>query len=153
MQKPRTWALVSNGVRACILRDLDSGAGEEPLEVVTGARSTHLRDIMADRSGRSFASDHSGRRSAMEPGSDPVRHDMEEFARETFALLERHLRDGHFDRLAMLAAPRMLGVLREQMPSSIAERVVLERAANLMGLAPAEMRAVVAEAVEERRQA
>ncbi|EPX83692.1 host attachment protein [Salipiger mucosus] len=138
-----TWALVSNGVRARILRALEGGDGEEPIELVSKAESTHLRDILSDRSGRSFASDHSGRRSAMEPGSDPIRRDMQDFASDTLEMLEGHHRARDFGRLAILAEPGMLGILRQQMPAGLRPAVVLERPVNLVGLPAAELRETV----------
>lgn len=143
MKKPKTWALVTNGVRARILRGLENGVPDGPIELVSMARSTHLREIMADRSGRSFSSDRSGRRSAMEPGSDPIRRDMQDFARDTFETLEKHRREGGFERLAIFAAPKMLGILREEMPDTLRDCVFLERPLNLIHCPEAELRGTV----------
>ncbi|MDG4648451.1 host attachment protein [Roseibacterium sp. SDUM158017] len=148
MALPKTWALVTNGVRARILRGLDgSGGGEEPIELHSKAASTHLGEIMADQAGRSFASDASGRRSAMEPGSDPVQRTMQDFAREILDSLEAHRHEGRLGRLAIFAAPRMLGILRHEMPASLGETVVLERDLNIVNLPDAELRDAVTEAL------
>ena len=149
MARSRTWALVTNGVRARILRGLDDGEAEDPIELVSKSDSPHLRDILTDRPGRSFASDASGRRSAMEPGSDPILHDMETFARETCDVLEDHLRAGDMTRLAVFAAPRMLGVLRHQMPDTLKGAVFLERDLNLVNLSEADLRETVNTAIRE----
>jgi hypothetical protein len=86
MARIETWALVTNGVQARILRGLENGGAQAPIDIVSKADSTHLRDIMSDRSGRSFKSGDTGRRSGMELGSDPVRRDMQDFAQETICV-------------------------------------------------------------------
>lgn len=154
MKNPTTWALVSNGVRARILRTLDDSDREAPPELVRKTKAAHLRDHLSDRPGRSFSSDASGRRSALVPGSDPILHDMEEFARELVDLLDDAHRARAFDRLAMIAAPRMLGLLRNAMPPTLHACVVLERPANLLWLSGPELcatiRGMLLEATEER---
>lgn len=150
--KEKTWALVTNGTRARILRGLEADSPEHPLELISKAQSTHLRDLLSDKAGRSFASDASGRRSAMEPGSDPILRDMQDFGRETLATLDRHLRAGRLTRLAIFAAPKMLGILRREMPVSLGRIVVLERDLNLINLSETELREAVICALREERQ-
>ena len=152
MAQQKTWALVTNGVRARILRALEDDAGDEPIELISKASSTHLRDIMSDKAGRSFASDANGRRSAMEPGSDPILRDMEDFARETLATLDRHLRARHLTRLAIFATPKMLGILRQQMPAPLHDVVILEQDLNLINLRGADLRDAVIDALREERE-
>ena len=143
----KTWALVSDGVRARILRDLENGDSQHPIELVSKTNSTHLRDYLSDRAGRSFASGADGRRSAMEPGSDPVLRDMQDFAQETLSVLEGHFRKGHLTRLAIFSAPKMLGVLRRKMPASLTGAVILERDLNLINLPETDLREAVIHAL------
>ena len=135
-----TWALVMNGVRARILRGVESSDGEEPVELVSRAQSTHLRDIMADKAGRSYSSDSSGRRSAMEPGSDPILRDMQDFAGETAEVLELHRRAGDLSRLAVFADPKMLGILRTEFPATLWATVFLDMPMNLISRPQRELR-------------
>lgn len=143
MRGRTTWALVMNAACARILRDLEQREGAGPIELVSKAKSTHLRDIMADKAGRSFASDHSGRRSALEPSSNPIRRDMQDFARETLEFLEKHRRASDFDRLAVFAEAKMLGIVRQEMPASLREVTMREEAINLVSLSPPDLRAWV----------
>lgn len=129
-----------NGVRARVLRGIDDADGEGQIELVSRAPSTHLRDIMADKAGRSFSSDGSGRRSAMEPGGDPVLRDMQDFAGDTADMLEKHRRAGDFQRLAIFAEPRMLGILRNEFPATLWATVFLDLPMNLVGLPEGELR-------------
>lgn len=149
MPRPKTWALVTNGVRAKVLRGLETSAPEQLIEISTKSASPHLGEIMSDRAGRSFASDGHGRRSAMEPGSDPILRDMQDFAGEMLEMLEARHHAGEMTRLAIFAAPKMLGILRKQMPASLRGAVFLQRDLNLIGLSGADLREAVMKAIRE----
>lgn len=143
MRGSRTWALVMNGVRARVLRGVEDSDGEDTVELVSRATSTHLRDIMADKAGRSFSSGATGRRSAIELGSDPILRDMQDFASETADFLEKHRRGGDFARLAVFAEPRMLGILRKEFPATLWATVFLDMPLNLIALSERELRSRV----------
>lgn len=149
MLKPKTWALVSNGVRARVLRGLESSASDGPEELIFKSKSTHLQNALADRSGRSFASDGSGRRSAMDAGSDPIFRDMQDFAHEILGVLRRRFKRGEFRQLAVFASPRMIGILRADWPPDLGQVVVFERVLNLVGLSEAELRRTVRDVLKE----
>lgn len=151
MLKPKTWALVSNGVRARILRGLESSAANGPEELIFKSKSAHLQKALADRSGRSFASDGSGRRSAMEASSDPILQDMHDFAQEILGVLLGCFKRGEFRQLAVFASPRMLGILRADWPPDLGQALVFERALNLVGLPEAELRRTVRDVLTEER--
>lgn len=143
MRRSKTWALVMNGERARILRGLEDGDGEDPVELVSRARSAHLRDIMADKAGRSFSSGSTGRRSAVEMGSDPILRDMQDFASETADVLEKHRQAGDFARLAIFAESKMLGILRKECPATLWTTVFLDLPLNLIALSERDIRSRV----------
>ena len=84
----------------------------------------------------------------MEPGADPVKHDMETFARETVNALEQHHAAGDFARLAIVAEPKMLGILRKQLPPSLRDLVILEHPANLGHLSEEDLRTTLREILQ-----
>lgn len=135
----KTWALVLNGARCRILRGVSGTAVGVPAELVLRSESRNLRDIMSDKPGRSFASTGSGRRSAMEYGSDPLAEDQREFIRQIIALLESHRRAGDFDKLAIFAEHDMLGHLRQMMPQTLSDLVIREVPKNLLHLSAKEL--------------
>ena len=135
MNGSRTWALVMNGVRARILRGVADGDGEEPYEIVSRAALRHLRDVLARKADPDDPSAIDRRH--ME--GDPVVRDMQEFAAETGALLERHHRAGDFARLALFAEPRMLAILRSELPATLRRAIVLELPLNLVTLPEQEL--------------
>lgn len=129
--KDAEWVLVMNASRARVVRGLPlRGAPAEP-ELVLRAETRRLREIMADRPGRSFSSGARRRRSAMEYASDPVREDERAFVRQVVALLEAHRLAGEFNALSVVAGARMLGLLREAMPRPLAALVRRECRLNL----------------------
>lgn len=141
--------MVINGLRGHILRGMEDGFSEEAIEISSKANSTHLRDILSDKPGRGFASGDSARRSAMEPGSDTVHRDMQNFANEALDVLEAHLRDGHFNRLAIFAAPQMLGIIRDEMPLSLRKVIIFESDANLINLPEADLKEAIVGALKK----
>ncbi|WP_321500324.1 host attachment protein [Breoghania sp.] len=148
MRRQMIWALVMNSEHAHILRGLDRADTDEPIELTNQANATRQRDAQSEERGRSHASDHSGRRSAMEPGADTVLRDMQDFAQEAFRLLEEHRSAGDFDRLAIFASPKMLGVLRKALPPSLGEAVMQEEAANLVGMPVHDLRTFIRNKLE-----
>ncbi len=145
----KTWALVTNGLQSRILRGFEDGFSEDAIEIASEAESTHLKDILADKPGRGFASATGGRRSAMEPGSDPILRDMQDFAREILRTLEGHMRGGRLTRLAVFAAPKMLGILRQEMPPGLRDAVCLEKDLNLINLSDHELKETVRNTIQE----
>jgi len=134
MNKKKTWALAMNATHARIVRALERTGEGLPAELVLRSENRHLKDIMADKPGRSFTSMGGGRRSSMEYASDPIREDQREFVRQVVRVLETHRLAGDFDALAVFAAPAVLGLLRDEMPSRLAATIVEESPKNLMHL-------------------
>jgi protein required for attachment to host cells len=129
MARCKTWGLVMNGVRARILRHLENGNSEDPTEIVSKTKSTHLREFLSDKA-------ESG------PESDLIRADMHEFAQETLSVLEDHFRKGHLTRLVIFATPR-------EMPAPLKSAVILERDFCLTNLPETELRQTVVRALRE----
>ena len=96
VKRPRTWILLADGGTARIVRQL-----------------------------RSFASTGS-RRSAMEYHSDPVRDGHQAFARRLAGELSAHRRSDDFDRLVLVAEPRMLGMLRDAFDTRVKAAIIDE---------------------------
>lgn len=110
----RTWILVADAKRATIYTR--EGAGE-PLIAVEGGGfrnpdvSHHPRDLGSDRPARSVES-VGGARHAIETRQDPRRIAAAHFAKEVAGFLERQVEGGGYDRLVIVAPPRMLSNFR-----------------------------------------
>ncbi|RWB97329.1 MAG: host attachment protein [Mesorhizobium sp.] len=144
MKPQKTWVLIADGARARVLRDVLSvgKAPEEHEDLVFHSERRQLREIMADKPGRSFASTGT-RRSAMEYHSDPVREEDRAFAAMLADMLHsRHLA-GDFDQLVVAAAPQMLGDLRQAFPESLRKVTAAEIAKDFTKLTAHELRDVI----------
>jgi protein required for attachment to host cells len=134
MRAIREWYLVLDATTARIVRGLAKTAEAGHPEIVIRSPAHKLREIMADKPGRSFASAGGGRRSSYEYPSDPVKEERRAFVRSALALLEQHRRDGEFDALIVVAAPRMLGLLRDEMSAQLRQLVQREIDKDFAGL-------------------
>lgn len=109
----RIWVMVADAAQARVfVRE-----GEHDFLPVDGAvldnPAAHVpsRDLVSDKPGRSIES-VGGMHHAEEPRSDPHRAAKTEFAHKVAGYLEQKAEAGSFDRLVMVAPPRMLGDLR-----------------------------------------
>ncbi len=126
-----TWVLIADSSRARILGTKGPLDDLAPVEDQV-FRNAHprLRDILSDRPGRTFDSAGAGRH-AMAYSSDARREDERAFATRLSAVLEDALRRNAFDQLVVVAAPRMLGDLRKEIPADVRKLVKAEVAKDL----------------------
>ncbi|BBD38301.1 hypothetical protein Amn_31810 [Aminobacter sp. Y103A] len=135
MKRKKMWILVADGARARIIRRMEGDNEDAALldDLVFEVNHKTLREIMSDRPGRSFAS-KGRRRSAMEYASDPVQEQEVQFAITLIEELGRRYADHEFDHLAIVAEPRMLGALRQNLPGVLLSTLVKEVAKDLTKL-------------------
>ncbi|MBF9061043.1 Host attachment protein [Rhodobacterales bacterium HKCCSP123] len=125
-----TWVLVADGEKALLMENVGD-AGIPLLEVRRERHGdnppTHAQG--ADRPGR--RSDGPGaQRSAMEE-TDWHRLEKERFAAGLAEMLYRLAHAGRFERLILVAPPRILGSLRKETHKEVAARIVAEVALDL----------------------
>jgi protein required for attachment to host cells len=72
------------------------------------------RDLETDRPGRRFGTNSN--RHAVDGERSTHRHESELFAKQVAHTLDGARSRNEFDRLVLIAAPRMLGMLREALP-------------------------------------
>lgn len=94
--------------------------------------SLHTADTESDRLGQHAASKsaHSvgapTQPSGYQPHQTPAEHNAELFARNVSRFLLHGYQDGHFQRLALIASPEFLGVLRSVLDPRLGEVVISE---------------------------
>lgn len=139
MKAVKTWILVADAARARIF--LNDGPGHGISELTDHGLERDLkptRDINADRPGRTFDSGGQGRH-AMEPSTDPNRHQKFSFAKEVASRIVKAHHARSFDRLVMIAPPSTLGDLRSALPKTVASVVYGEIAKDLTRLSAKEL--------------
>jgi protein required for attachment to host cells len=85
------------------------------------------RELETDRPGRRFGGTD-GNRHAVDGERSTERHEIELFAREVARTLDVARTRHEFDRLVLIAPPRMLGLLREALPAPCRDVVAAELA-------------------------
>lgn len=123
--KQDTWVVVADSEKALFLRNKTDG--EDPfLEVVRKTEQENPKDIdqSANRPGRMAGSSH-GTRSALDDT------DWHELAKDRFATdlsdrLYKRVHSGDMQRIVLVAAPQILGALRDHLHPEVRARVVGE---------------------------
>ena len=126
LNQGETWVVVANASRADIYR---RNKKYGPLETVLCLREEHAnakeQELVADEPGRAF--DRRGRgRHVMEPPHSEKDHLLTEFAHRIARVLESARREDQFAQLVIIAAPAMLGELRQQIDSTTAAQITAE---------------------------
>lgn len=121
-----TWVLIADGSRARLFVNEGVGKGVQPaLDQQFIGTKLPSRDIATDRPGRAFDSAGEGRH-AMEPPTDPHRHEKQTFAQEIANVLEDARKRNAFDRLVVVAPPQALGDLRSGFSEDLRRMVTAE---------------------------
>jgi protein required for attachment to host cells len=125
-----TWVLIADGEKALFLRNrVDAIA--PTLDVVRKSENDNPSNLeqSTDRPGRKQDAG-AGQRSAMED-TDWHRLSKERFAHDLADILYKYAHRGAFDRIVLVAAPHVLGDLRDQLHKEVREKVVAEVAKDL----------------------
>ncbi len=131
MKRIITWILVADGSQARLFCNDGPGRGVAPLfdDLLTGCNLPG-REIMSDRPGPAFDSMGQGRH-AKEPRTDPREVEKRRFAHAPAAMQEDGLNQGGFDCLVLVAPPRALGQLRDELSKSARDKVSAELTKDL----------------------
>jgi protein required for attachment to host cells len=131
MKPTRTWILIANGAQAHILLNDGPGHGVKALnEFKFHSANLSNQEINADRPGRSFDSTGEARH-AMEPATDPRRHEAREFAAMLVDVLSKQHENKAYDKLILVASPAALGDLRNKLPQTLKAIITGEIAKDL----------------------
>jgi protein required for attachment to host cells len=88
------------------------------------------RDLETDRPGRRFGGT-AGHRHGVDGERSTERHELTNFAREVAYNIEAARVAHEFDRLVIVAGPRMLGLLRDELPQPCRDVLAAEVAKDL----------------------
>jgi protein required for attachment to host cells len=99
-------------------------------------------DLESDREGRRFGGG-SGQHHGVDGERSTERHGMTNFAREVARRIDEDRIARQFDRLVIVAGPRMLGLLRQELPQTCRDVVAGEIAKDLLHQDPEMIRDAV----------
>ncbi|MBK1698456.1 host attachment protein [Rhodovibrio salinarum] len=140
MKPIRTWILVADGARARFLENHGPGKGLEA--ALDSEMQQHLppnRELVTDKPGRG-SSPASGGRHAVAPRTDWHTFEKERFAHQVAETLDHARTEGRFDRLVLVAPPKTLGWLREQLSKPTYAKVTGEIAKDLTNASDADLK-------------
>lgn len=121
---PTTWILAADGSRARIY-ELDA-PGRTPRAVEdfdNPAGRAHNRDLVTDGNGRYFGKGERNQGHTAPPSETAVEHEVELFAKRLAAHLDRARIDRKYDHLRLVAAPKFLGLLRQNLGKEVEKLV------------------------------
>ena len=115
----KTWILVAHRTGAALYESRGPGAPLTPLEEMENpAGRLKSSEIESDRPGRAYDRMGGGRH-AMSSEQSPAEHIEQVFASQLIDRLERGRLDHAFDRLVMVASPKLLGKLNHALPAPL----------------------------------
>ena len=132
--KAKYWVLVANSGQARIL-EMQRKPYEfhQVSELVSEAQHLNNKEIVSDASGRVYHTHGPGTHS-MNPRSDPHENAEEQFSRSLAQKMEKAAQLGRFDQLLVIADPKTMGRLRQQMTRSVSGRIADEISLDLVSL-------------------
>jgi protein required for attachment to host cells len=111
----RHWFVVADNNRTRIFTRDEAGGRLQTVETLDNPEAgAHAQDIEADRPGRSFDIVGGGRHS-MGTEVDPVTQGLLRYVKTVTGYLGAACQDGRCNRLMLVAGPRLLGMLRQQL--------------------------------------
>jgi protein required for attachment to host cells len=127
LRYPTTWIVVADGSHARFYRVADDARSIAATEArLESARARgKAGDLVTDRAGRAFDSAGQGRH-AMEPEVTPQEREKERFQTRVARAMRDALAEGEVERFVLVAEPRTLGALREELADTVRARVVAE---------------------------
>ena len=132
--KAKYWVLVANSGQARIVEMQRKPYQFHEISELT-SETQHLtnKEIVSDASGRGYRAQGPGTHS-MKPRSDPHETAEEQFSRGLAQKMAKAARAGRFDRLLVVADPKTLGRLRQQMDKSVGGKLENEVSLDLVKL-------------------
>jgi len=134
----RTWVVVGDGSRARLFRVGPRRDWELIRELEHPQTRAKAKDIVTDRQGRVKQS-ASPMRSAMQLTKPLHAIEAEHFAHSVARVLESGLADNAYERVALVAPPHFLGLLRATIAPTVAKRVELTLDKDFTALKPDEL--------------
>jgi protein required for attachment to host cells len=121
---PTTWIVAADASRARILQVADRERLVEIEDLVNPEGRLHNREINTDAKGRFAGPDRPGGHSS-DDEERTVEHYNGLFAKRVAEYLDKARNDQRYERLVLVAAPKMLGHLRHELDKEV-EKLVLD---------------------------
>lgn len=124
------WLVVADRAQARVFKQRADGGLDLVTRFDNPAARAFAHELTATSPGR--RGDSFGHRHALGPADDAKKQATAEFARTVRDYLEVGRRAGHFDELALVAAPGFLGVLRKSLTAACRKKLTRVLRKDLM---------------------
>ncbi|MBM1817821.1 host attachment family protein [Pseudosulfitobacter pseudonitzschiae] len=142
-----TWIVVTDSEKALFMRNL-TDLQDPNFEVTDTEQQDNPsdREQSANRPGR-MQDGGVNQRSALD---DTDWHELakERFAKDLSDMLYKEAHAGHFKKLVIVASPKVLGILREEMHSEVTDKIVAEIPKTLTNHSVSEIEKIVKHELE-----
>ena len=122
---PTTWIVAADASRARVLQVAGRKRLVEVEDFLNPEGRLHNREINTDAKGRFAGPDRPGGHSS-DDEERTVEHYNERFAKRVAEYLDRARSDQRYERLVLVAAPKVLGQLRKELGKEVEKLVVDE---------------------------
>lgn len=139
-----TWFLVADRSRVRVLRGRPDGRLDTVHDFDAPAVREHARELMTGRRGRrADSAGRSGPRSAMERQTSVQDTEVQSFVQDLVDWLHTAATRDAFEHLLVIAAPQMLGELRQHLTPPVSQRLEGTLSKDYTSLAPRELAEVL----------
>ena len=120
----KTWILVADASRARVFEVLDRDETLQEIEdFVNPAGRQGERELRTDARGRYFGKGEQMQGHTAAPNTDPTTHENQLFAKTIADYLDRARVSRRYERLCLIAAPKFLGLLRDELGKDVGHLV------------------------------
>ena len=138
MKPIKTLVLLANDARARMFENTGPGKGLKEFEDITAKTIAEAQIEYADRPGRNSAAPGMGQH-AFDHAESEHDQQQEAFVKAMLAEVEKRFTEGGYDRFVMAAAPKTLGVMREELPPALKAALAVDVDKDFLKLKPAEV--------------
>ncbi len=114
LTKKTTWVIVADESAATVYaRQSRRSPLTELFSLSNEAGRKKIVDLISDRGGRSFDSYGQGRHTMVKEQTGPKKQASMAFAKKLAGRVSKAIHEGNCDEIALISAPRFLGILRD----------------------------------------
>ena len=137
---PNIFVIAADSTSARIFYSSSSkGPLEEKAVLVHPENRLKKKNMASDRQGYSYSSHGHGRK-VLANHVDPRENEINQFVKEINEYLKNSEAKKEFDQLIIIAAPKLLGILKKNLNNNIKKHITYELKKNITKLSAAEIR-------------
>jgi protein required for attachment to host cells len=120
------WILVCDSARGRLFETQGNDPSWKLLQVLTHGESREkTNELVSDHSGQKSSQGASAHHNALAPASSPKEVEKGHFVHALATMLDQGMRSKQFDRLALVAPPHFLGMLKKELTSELQKHLMV----------------------------